>query len=257
MESVVWFVGALLGNGIGCLLAVFCLVRTTDQRRTARNRFVLVFIGSWALVETARDDTLLVAAASIHADDYQVRFFLAPSMVLTAVAVAFTTIVLWLVAARPRPAGRIAGGVAIGLLLAAISLQAALSGRTGSTTSIDVVTVAAAAAGLGVATGITVWLATGAAGRPATATAVALPAICLTVAEYLITGALTADSSATADSNLGLNPIHLVVFTAVAFGVRAIVLTVMSMVDDEPAEPPVEQARTTRQDAGGSRHRRL
>jgi hypothetical protein len=77
-----FFLGALLGNGVGCLLAVFCLVRVTDQRRTVRSRLLLVLAASWALVETARDDMLFVAATAIHMSDYQVHFFLAPSTLI-------------------------------------------------------------------------------------------------------------------------------------------------------------------------------
>ncbi|MFG2038435.1 hypothetical protein [Dactylosporangium sp. NPDC048998] len=249
VDHRVWFVlGVLLGNGVGCLLAVFCLVRMTDQRRTVRNRLLLVLIGSWALVETARDDMLFVAATAIHMSDYQVHFFLAPSMALTAVAVLFTMAVFWLAAARPRPLWTVGGGTAVGLLLAATSLQAAFSGRTGSAMSIDIVNAAVIAAGLGAMTGIAVRLGTGATSRPAIATAVTLLAICLTIAQYLIAGEVTTDPSIAVDSDAGIDPIQLAVFTAVAFGVRAIVLTFMSMIDESRPEPLVDHvdARSSR-----------
>ncbi|GAA4258002.1 hypothetical protein [Dactylosporangium darangshiense] len=238
MDTHVLFVlGVLLGNGIGCLLAVFCLVRMTDQRRTARNRLLLVLVASWALVETARDDMLFVAATTIHMNDFEVRFLLAPSMALTVFAVLFTSAILWLVAMRPRPLWTIGGGTAIGLLLSAMCVQAALAGRAGSAMSIDVVAAAVIAAGLGAMTGIAVWLGTGATSRQTIATAVALLAICLTIAQYLIAKAMTTDPSVTVDSETGFSPIQLGVLTAVAFGVRAIALTVMSMIDENHPEP--------------------
>ncbi|GAA2616003.1 hypothetical protein GCM10010399_53700 [Dactylosporangium fulvum] len=242
MDYQVWFVlGVLLGNGVGCLLAVFCLVRMTDQGRTVRNRLLLVLVGSWALVETARDDMLFVAATAIHMSDYQVHFLLAPSMVLTVFAVLFTTAVFWLAATRPRPLWTVGGGTAVGLLLGAMSLQAAHAGRTGSAVSIDLVNSLVIAAGLGAATGVSVWLGTGATRRSAIATAVTLLAICLTIAQYRIAGEVTTDPSITVDSDAGIDPIQLGVFTAVAFGVRAIALTVMSMIDESRPEPLVEQ----------------
>lgn len=238
----IWYVlGVLLGNGVGCLLAVYCLVRMTDQRRTARNRFLLVLMASWALVETARDDMLFVAATAIHMNDYQVHFFLAPSMALTVIAVAFTTSVLWLVAKHPHPVWTAGAGTAVGLLLGVMCLQAALAGHTGSALSIDVVDSVVVTAGLGIATGISVWLGTGATRRSAIATGITLLTVCLTIAQYRIASVVTTDSSIAVDSNIGFDPIQLGVFTAVAFGVRAIVLTVISMIDESRPEPSPEQ----------------
>ncbi|MDG6104042.1 hypothetical protein Daura_12625 [Dactylosporangium aurantiacum] len=238
MDHQVWFVlGVLLGNGVGCLLAVFCLARMTDRRRTTRSRVLLVLMASWALVETARDDMLFVAATAIHMSDYQVHFFLAPSMVLTVFAVAFTFGVLWLVAKHPHPVWTAGAGTAVGLLLGTMSLQAALAGRTGSALSIGVADSLVIAAGLGVATGVSVWLGTGATRRSAIATAVALLAVCLTVAQYRIAAVATTDPSIVVDSDAGMDPIQLGVFTAVAFGVRAIMLTVMSMIEESAPEP--------------------
>ncbi len=242
VDYQVWFVlGVLLGNGVGCLLAVFCLVRMVDQRRTVRNRLLLVLVASWALVETARDDMLFVAATTIHMSDYQVHFFLAPSMVLTVFTVLTTGTLLWFVAKYPHPVWAAGAGTAIGLLLGVMSLQAALAGRTGSALSVDVVDSVVTTAGLGVATGIAVWLGTGATRRSAMATAVTLLAICLTIAQYRIANGVTTDPSVTVDSDMGIDPIQLGIFTAVAFGVRAIVLTVMSMIDESRPEPSPEQ----------------
>ncbi|MEV0132910.1 hypothetical protein AB0H83_31160 [Dactylosporangium sp. NPDC050688] len=242
VDHQIWYVlGVLLGNGVGCLLAVFCLVRMTDQRRSAGSRFLLVLMASWALVETARDDMLFVAATAIHMDDYQVHFFLAPSMALTVIAVAFTTSVFWLVAKHPHPVWTAGAGTAVGLLLGVMCLQAALAGRTGSALSIDVADSVMVTAGLGVATGTAVWLATGATRRSAMATAITLLAICLTIAQYRIASVVTTDPSIAVDSDIGIDPIQLGVFTAVAFGVRAIALTVMSMIDESRPEPSPEQ----------------
>lgn len=239
MDQQFWFVlGVLLGNGVGCLLAVFCLVRMTDQGRPVRSRLLLVLVASWALVETARDDMLFVAATAIHMSDYQVHFFLAPSMVLTVFAVAFTAGVLWLVAKHPHPVWTAGAGTAIGLLLGVMCLQAALAGRTGSALSIDTADSVVVTAGLGVATGIAVWLGTGATRRSAVATAVTLLAICLTVAQYRIAAVVTTDPSVVVDSDAGIDPIQLGVFTAVAFGIRAIALTVMSIIDEGSPELP-------------------
>jgi hypothetical protein len=238
VDHQIWFVpGVLLGNGVGCLLAVFCLVRMTDQRRTTRSRLLLVVAASWALVETARDDMLFVAATAIHMSDYQVHFFLAPSMILTVLAVAFTSGVLWLVAKHPHPVWTAGAGTAVGLLLGAMSLQAAVAGRTGSALSIDLADSLMIAAGLGVATGISVWLGTGATRRSAVATAVTLLTICLTIAQYRIANVVTTDPSILTDTDAGIDPIQLGVFTAVAFGVRAIALTVMSIIDESGPEP--------------------
>jgi hypothetical protein len=229
----VWFVlGVLLGNAVGCLLAVFCLVRMTDQRRTTRNRLLLVLVASWALVETARDDMLFVAATAIHMSDYQVRFFLAPSLAFTVVAVLFTATILWLAAARPRSPWTIGGGTAIGVLLTAMCLQAAFSGRTSSAMSIDIVDAAVIAAGLGVATGIGVRLGTGATSRLSIATAVAVLTVCLTIAQYVVAREVTTDPTVVVDSDAGIDPVQLGIFTAVAFGVRAIALTVMTMIEE-------------------------
>ncbi|UWZ35827.1 hypothetical protein Drose_32830 [Dactylosporangium roseum] len=213
----------------------------TDQRRTARNRLLLILAGSWALVETARDDMLFVAATAIHMSDYQVHFLLAPSMVLTVFAVLFTMTVFWLAATRPRPLWTIGGGTAVGLLLGAMSLQAAFAGRTGSAMSIDVADSLVIAAGLGAVTGFAVWLGTGATRRSAVVTAVTLLTICLTIAQYRIAAEMTTGPSIPVDSDAGFDPIQLGVFTSVAFGVRAITLTVMSMIDENRPEPLVEQ----------------
>ncbi|MGI5245295.1 hypothetical protein [Dactylosporangium sp. CA-139066] len=233
VDHQVWFaLGVLLGNGIGCLLAVFCLSRMTDPRRSPRNRLFLVVVAAWALVETARDDMLFVAATAIHMSDYEVHFFLAPSMGLTVFAVLLTSCVFWLAARRPRPVWTIGGGTAVGLLLAAMSVQAAFSGRTGSAMTIDVAGTAVVAGGLAAVTATAVWLGTGATTRSAVATAVTLLAVCLTVAQYMIAHDVTTDPRITVDSDAGINPIQLAVFTAVAFGVRAIALTIMSMIDE-------------------------
>ncbi|MFF5233922.1 hypothetical protein [Dactylosporangium sp. NPDC000521] len=240
-HQILYVPGVLLGNGVGCLLAVFCLVRMTDQRRTVRSRLLLVLAASWALVETARDDMLFVAATAIHMSDYQVHFFLAPSMILTVLAVAFTTSVLWLVAKHPHPVWTAGAGTAVGLLLGAMSLQAALAGRTGSALSIDITDSLVITAGLGVATGVSVWLGTGATRRSAIATAVTLLTICLTIAQYRIADVVTTDPSIPVDSDAGIDPIHLSVFTAVAFGVRAIALTVMSIIEESRPELSPEQ----------------
>ncbi|GAA2386459.1 hypothetical protein [Dactylosporangium salmoneum] len=237
-----WFVlGVLLGNGIGSLLAVFCLVRMTDQQRSVRNRLLLVLVAAWALVETARDDMLFVAATTIHMSDYEVHFFLAPSMGLTAIAVLFTMAVFWFTAAHPRPLWTIGGGIAAGLLMTAMSLQAAFSGRTDSATSIDIANAAMIAAGLGVTTGIAVWLGTGATTRQARATAVTLLTVGLTITQYLISAEVTTDPSTTVNSDLGINPVQLAVFTAVAFGVRAIALTFMTMIEEGRPDPAADQ----------------
>lgn len=242
VDHQIWFVlGVLLGNGVGCLLAVFCLIRMVDQRRTVRNRVFLVVVASWALVETARDDMLFVAATTIHMNDYQVHFFLAPSMILTVFTVLATAGLLWLVAKHPHPVWTAGAGTAVGLLLGVMSLQAALAGRTGSALSIDVADSMVITAGLGVATGISVWLGTGATRRSAIATAVTLLAICLTIAQYRIANGVTTDPSILVDSDAGIDPIQLGVFTAVAFGVRAIALTVMSMIDESRPEPLPER----------------
>jgi hypothetical protein len=249
VDHQIWFVlGVFLGNAVGCLLAAFCLARMTDQRRTVRGRFLLVLVASWALVETARDDMLFVAATAIHMSDYQVHFFLAPSMVLTVVTVAFTAGVLWLVAKHPHPVWTGGAGTAVGLLLGAMSLQAALAGRTGSALSIDLADSLAITAGLGAATGVSVWLATGATRRSAIATAVTLLAVCLTIAQYRIATAVTTDPSVLVDSNVGIDPIQLGVFTAVAFGVRAIALTVMSIIDESRPEPAPARPQPTGHD---------
>ncbi|GAA1506731.1 hypothetical protein GCM10009827_020720 [Dactylosporangium maewongense] len=240
-HQILFVLGVLLGNAVGCLLAVFCLVRMTDQRRSARSRLLLVLVASWALVETARDDMLFVAATAIHMSDYQVHFFLAPSMVLTVLAVAFTAGVLWLVAKHPHPVWTAGAGTAVGLLLGVMSLQAALAGRTSSALSIDTVNALVVAAGLGVATGISVWLGTGATRRSTIATAVTLLAICLTIAQYRIASVVTTDPSIQVDSDAGIDPIQLGVFTAVAFGIRAIALTVMSIIDESSLEPSPDQ----------------
>jgi hypothetical protein len=243
VDHQLWFVlGVLLGNAVGCLLAVFCLVRMTDQRRTVRSRLLLVLAASWALVETARDDMLFVAATAIHMSDYQVHFFLAPSMILTVFAVVFTTGVLWLVAKHPHPVWTAGAGTSVGLLLGAMSLQAALAGRTGSALSIGLADALVITAGLGVATGLTVWLATGATRRSTAATAVTLLAICLTIAQYRIAHVVTTDPSVLVDSDAGIDPIQLGVFTAVAFGVRAIALTVLSLIDESRPDPPTADA---------------
>ncbi|WP_432831420.1 hypothetical protein [Dactylosporangium sp. CA-092794] len=220
----------------------------TDQRRTVRNRLLLTLVGSWALVETARDDMLFVAGTAIHMSDYEVHFFLAPSMALTVFAVLFTMAVFWWSAAHPRPLWTAGGGTAVGLLLAAMCLQAAFSGRSGSAMSIDIANAAVIAAALGVITGIAVWLGTGATRRPAVVTAVTLLAISLTIAQYLIAAEVTTDPSITVDSDAGINPIQLAIFTAVAFGVRAIALTFMSMIDESHQEPLAEDldAHSTR-----------
>lgn len=250
VDYQIWFVlGVLLGNGVGCLLAVFCLAQMTDQGRTVRNRLLLVFVASWALVETARDDMLFVAATAIHMNDYQVRFFLAPSMILTVFAVLFTAGVLWLVAKHPHPVWTAGAGTAVGLLLGVMSLQAALAGRTESAMSIDVVDALVITAGLGVATGISAWLGTGATRRSAIATAVTLLTICLTLAQYRIASIVTTDPSIVIDSNAGIDPIQLGVFTAVAFGVRAIALTVISIINEGRPEPSPQQEQV------GSRNR--
>ncbi len=242
VDQRIWYVlGVLLGNGVGCLLAVYCLVRMTDQQRTGRSRFLLVLVASWALVETARDDMLFVAATAIHMNDYQVHFFLAPSMALTVIAVAFTASVFWLVAKHPHPVWTAGAGTAVGLLVGVMCLQAALAGRTGSALSIDVADSVVVTAGLGVATGISVWLATGATRRSAVVTAITLLTICLTIAQYRIASVVTTDPSTVVDSNIGIDPIQLGVFTAVAFGVRAITLTVISMLDEGRPEPSPEQ----------------
>jgi 4-amino-4-deoxy-L-arabinose transferase-like glycosyltransferase len=239
VDHQVWFVlGVLLGNAIGCLLAVFCLARMTDERRSRRNRLLLVLVAAWALVETARDDMLFVAATAMHMSDYEVHFFLAPSMLLTVFAVLFTATVFWFTAARPRPSWTIGGGFAVGLLLAAMSVQAAFSGRTGAAMSIDAADTAVLAAGLGAVTAGTVWLATGATRRSAVATAATLLAVCLTIAQYLVTKEMATDPTVTDDSDVGINPIQLAVFTAVAFGVRAVALMIMSMIDESHREEP-------------------
>ncbi|MEV4509548.1 hypothetical protein AB0K00_11385 [Dactylosporangium sp. NPDC049525] len=249
MDHQIWFVlGVLLGNGVGCLLAVFCLAQMTDQERSARNRFFLVFVASWALVETARDDMLFVAATAVHMSDYQVHFFLAPSMILTAFAVLFTAGVLWLVAKHPHPVWTAGAGTAVGLLLGVMSLQAALAGRTGSGMSIDMADALVIAAGLGVATGISVWLGTGATRRSAMATAVTLLAICLTVAQYRIASIVATDPSIVVDSDAGIDPIQLGVFTAVAFGIRAIALTVISIINEGRPEPSPQHEQIVSQD---------
>jgi hypothetical protein len=162
-------------------------------------------------------------------------------MVLTVFAVLFTAGVLWLAATRPQPVWTAGAGTAIGLLLGAMGLQAAVAGRTGSAMSIDIVDSLVIAAGLGVATGIAVWLGTGATRRSAIATAATLMTICLTIAQYRIAEAVTTDPSIPVDSDAGIDPIQLGVFTAVAFGVRAIALTVMSMIDESRPEPLPEQ----------------
>ncbi|MFB9185194.1 hypothetical protein ACFFX1_44345 [Dactylosporangium sucinum] len=172
--------------------------------------------------------------------DYQVHFLLAPSMALTVVAVLVTTGVLWLVSTHPGPLWTVGRGTAIGLLLGAVSLQAAFAGRTGSAVSIELVNALVITAGLGAATGVAVWLGTGATRRSAVATAVTVLAICLTIAQYRIAAEVTTDPSITVDSSAGFDPIQLGVFTAVAFGVRAIALTVMSMIDEGRQEPLVE-----------------
>lgn len=242
VDYQIWFVlGVLLGNGVGCLLAVFCLVRMVDQRRTVRNRVFLVLVASWALVETARDDMLFVAATAIHMSDYQVHFFLAPSMILTVFTVLATATLLWLVARYPHPVWTAGAGTAVGLLLGVMSLQAALAGRTGSALSIDIADSLVIAAVLGVATGISVLLGTGATRRSAIATAVTLLAICLTIAQYRIAGGVTTDPSILVDSDVGIDPIQLGVFTAVALGVRAIALTVISMIDEGGPESSPDQ----------------
>jgi hypothetical protein len=241
----VWFVlGVLLGNAVGCLLAVFCLVRMTDRSRTTRNRLLLVVAASWALVETARDDMLFVAATAIHMSDYEVRFFLAPSLAFTVVAVLFTATILWLAAARPQSPWTLGGGTAIGVLLTAMCLQAAFSGRTSSAMSIDIVNAAAIAAGLGIATGIGVRLATGATSRSAIASAVVVLTVCLTIAQYVITREVTTDPAVIVDSDVGIDPVQLGIFTAVAFGVRAIALTVMTMIDEGHHDPVTPQPGT-------------
>ena len=242
MDYQIWFVlGVFIGNGVGCVLAVFCLVRMTDQERTMRNRLLLMLVGSWALVETARDDMLFVAATAIHINDYQVHFFLAPSMLLTVFAVALMTAVFWLAATRSRPVWTVGGGTAAGLILGAMSLQAALAGRTESAMSIDIVNSLVITAGLAAATGIAVWLGAGATRRSAMVTAIMLLAICLTAAQYRIAAVAAIDPSILVNSDAGIDPNQLNVFTAVAFGIRTIALTIMSMIDESRPEPLLQQ----------------
>ena len=229
-----WYViGVFLANGIGCVLTVFCLVRMTDKRRSTGNRAFLVFVAAWILVETARDDMLFVAATAIHLEDSQVQFFIAPSMLLTVVAVLFTAAVLGIAARNPRPLWTAGGGAAIGLLIGAVSVQAATSGRTGAAMSIDATESAIIALGLAVVIAVTIRLATGATTRPPMASSIMLLAICLTIGQYLMVGEVMTDPTVPGDYDAGLASIPLIAFTAVAFGIRTIALTLMSLTDEQ------------------------
>jgi hypothetical protein len=234
-----WYiVGVFLANGIGCVLTVFCLVRMTDKRRSVANRAFLVFVAAWIIVETARDDMLFVAATAIHLEDSQVRFFIVPSMLLTVVAVLFTAAILGAAARNPRPLWTAGGGAAIGLLIGAVNVQAATSGRTGAATSIDPVDSAVIVLVLAAVIAITIRLATGATTRPPMAGSIMLLAICLTIAQYLTVGEVLTDPSVPGDYDAGLDSIPLIAFTAVAFGIRTIALTVLSITDEGDLELP-------------------
>jgi hypothetical protein len=233
----IWFVlGVFVANAIGCVLAVFCLVRMADPRRSAGNRIFLVVAAAWGVVETARDDALFVMATAVYLRDDQVRFFLAPSMALTVVSVAVTAVAFWMAARHPRPLWTATAGVTAGLLTGAMVVQSALAGRTGHVTSVDVPAAVAIAGGLAVVTALSVWLATGATARWRVAIPIMVLAIGMTGAQYLVAGKITFDLSTMVDDEIGVNAIHLIFFTVAAFGVRTIALMFLSMTDEGRAE---------------------
>ncbi|WP_433222022.1 hypothetical protein ACQP00_22335 [Dactylosporangium sp. CS-047395] len=242
VEYNVWYIiGVFIANGIGCVLAVFALVRMTDERRSTGNRAFLVVAAAWGLIETARDDALFVLATAVHLRDDGVRFFLAPGLGLTVLSMLIAIAVLGIAAARPRPLWTIIAGVTVGLLTAAMVVQSVLSARTGYAVSIDVPAAVAIAAGLAVVTSASVFLATGATARRRMSVPIMVLAVCMTAAQYLLAGEILTDLSSVVDSEIGVGAIEVIFISAATFFVRTLGLTVVSMTDegrvDQPASP--------------------
>jgi hypothetical protein len=230
--NLAYIFGVFIANGIGCVLAVFCLVRMTDERRSTGNRAFLVLAAAWGLVETARDDTLFVMVTAVHLRDDQMHFFLAPGLGLTVLAMLIAVAVLGAAAVRPGALRTVTAGVTVGLLTAAMVVQSALSGRSGYAVSIDGTGAAVVAAGLAVVTAVSVWLATGATSRWAMSIPIMVLATCMTGAMYLVAGQVTVDPRATNDDDSGVTTLQLILITSVAFGLRAIALTIISLTDE-------------------------
>ncbi|WP_433063347.1 hypothetical protein [Dactylosporangium sp. CS-033363] len=240
VEYNVWYIiGVFIANGVGCVLAVFALVRMTDERRSVGNRAFLVVAAAWGLIETARDDALFVLATAVHLRDDGVRFFLAPGLGLTVLAMLIAIAVLGIAAARPRPLWTITAGVTVGLLTGAMVVQSVLSARTGYAVSIDVPAAVAIAAGLAVVTSVSVFLATGTTVRWRMSVPIMVLAACMTAAQYLLAGQIRTDLSAIVDSEIGVGAIEVIFISAATFFVRTLGLTVVSMTDEGRVDQPV------------------
>ncbi|MFB9446708.1 hypothetical protein Dvina_23580 [Dactylosporangium vinaceum] len=243
----IWFIlGVFISNGIGCVLSVFCLVRMTDARRSFANRAFLVLAAAWGIVETARDDALFVIATAIHLRDDSVVFYLAPSLALTVVSIGLACAVLGVAAANPRPVWTVTAGATVGLLTGGMAVQAVLAGRSGYAVSIDVPAAVATAAGLAAVTAAAVFLATGATARWRMTGPILVLALCMTVAQYLLAAEVNTDLSAVEDNAIGMSPLQLIFICVAAFGVRTIVLTLLSITDEGKFERAAEYAGTRR-----------
>lgn len=242
-----WYIlGVFLGNGIGCVLAVFCLVRMVDPRRSTGHRAVLVLGAAWGLIESARDGALFVLATAVHLRDDRINFYLAPGLALTVGAVLIAVAVLGVAATHPRPLWTVCAGATVGLLTSAMVVESMLSGRSGYVTAIDVPDVVAVSAGLTAVITVAVWLATGATRRWAMAGPIMVVAACLTAAQYLMAGEVTIDRSETVDEATGVSPLTLIFITVAALGVRMIALTVLSITDEDRVDRAAEAYEGTR-----------
>ena len=233
-----FMLGVFLANGIGCVLAVFCLVRMADKRRSTGNRALLVFAAAWAVIETARDDALFVVATAVHLRDDQVRFVLLPGFGLTVVAMLIAVAAFGVAATWPRPVWTVTAGVTVGLLTAAMIVDSCLAGHTGFAESVDAPRAAAIAVGLAAVFGAAVRLATGATERWAMASTILGLAATLTAGQYLMAGQVTVDTTTATATDTGVDSIRLLLFTTIAFGIRTILLTLMSLADDDRGDRP-------------------
>jgi hypothetical protein len=233
-------VAAFFGNAVGCVLAMFCLGRITDTRRTARNRWLLVVVGAWALVETARDDALFVAATSATGST-QIRFLLLPSLALTAFAVVVGVAVLRVVAARPTTWSKVIGGGVLGLLVAGMTIEAIGTGRADLNLADEIGPIALVGTGICLVTALSVWLVVGATRRPPVATAIMVLAVSLTLAQYWLVRELLGGPAAGA-GGAGVLSVSVILFTALAFTIRMTVLSMLSVTDTSRYRQPLQRA---------------
>jgi hypothetical protein len=233
-------VAAFFGNSVGCVLAMFCLARLTDMRRSAGNRRLLLVVGSWALVETARDDALFVAATSAS-DSTQIRFLLLPSLGLTALALIVGVVVLRVIAARPNAWSTLTGGAVLGVLMAAMTVEAVRTGSPDRDVAMAIGPIAVIGTVICVVTALSVWSVVGATRRAPVATAIMVLAVTLTIAQFWLVREVLG-RPAPSVAGRGVLSVGVILFTALAFTIRMTVLSILSVTDTSRFRQPLQRA---------------